>query len=108
MERIWLEQMKEFNTLWNAFKILTKDYSAAEKAKLFHDNAQRIYEAAKHPKSFVSLDDADHLLSRKEDAEYVAGVIAARFLSNSLHDTASSAAVKSSRGGIRYATAREL
>ena len=41
------------------------------------DNAQRIYEAAKHPKSFVSLDDADHLLSRKEDAEYVAGVIAA-------------------------------
>ena len=32
-----------YNTLWNAFKILTKDYSAAEKAKLFHDNAQRIY-----------------------------------------------------------------
>lgn len=41
------------------------------------DNAAAIYGAAKHPKSFVSLDDADHLLSRKEDAEYVAGVIAA-------------------------------
>tara|TARA_R110002073_G_scaffold240524_1_gene402299 strand:+ start:1680 stop:2909 length:1230 start_codon:yes stop_codon:yes gene_type:complete len=41
------------------------------------DNAAAIYGAAKHPKSFVSLDDADHLLSRKEDAEYAAGVIAA-------------------------------
>ena len=41
------------------------------------DNAAAIYGAAKHPKSFVSLDDADHMLSRKEDAEYVAGVIAA-------------------------------
>lgn len=41
------------------------------------DNATRIFVAAKHPKSFVSLDDADHLLSRAEDAAYVAGVIAA-------------------------------
>ncbi|MFA7431169.1 MAG: bifunctional alpha/beta hydrolase/OsmC family protein [Rhodospirillaceae bacterium] len=41
------------------------------------DNAQHIYQAAKHPKSFVSLDDADHLLTRREDATYVADVIAA-------------------------------
>lgn len=41
------------------------------------DNARRIYQAAKHPKSFVSLDDADHLLSRREDADYVADMIAA-------------------------------
>lgn len=41
------------------------------------ENAQRLYIAAKHPKSFVSLDDADHLLSRHEDAIYVADVIAA-------------------------------
>lgn len=41
------------------------------------DNAARIFMAAKHPKSFVSLDDADHLLTRKEDAEYVADVLAA-------------------------------
>ncbi|MEX2453837.1 MAG: alpha/beta fold hydrolase [Rhodospirillaceae bacterium] len=41
------------------------------------DNAARIYTAAKHPKSFVSLDDADHLLTRKDDAVYVADVIAA-------------------------------
>jgi putative redox protein len=41
------------------------------------DNASRIFLAAKHPKSFVSLDDADHLLSRRADAVYVANVIAA-------------------------------
>lgn len=41
------------------------------------ENASELFLAAKHPKSFVSLDDADHLLSRKEDAVYVAGVIEA-------------------------------
>lgn len=41
------------------------------------DNARRIYEAALHPKSFVALDGADHLLTRHSDAEYVATVIAA-------------------------------
>jgi len=41
------------------------------------DNATRIFVAAKHPKSFVSLADADHLLDGKRDAAYVADVIAA-------------------------------
>ncbi len=41
------------------------------------ENATRIFMAAKHPKSFVTLDDADHLISRPEDAEYAAEVIAA-------------------------------
>jgi putative redox protein len=41
------------------------------------DNATQIFVAAKHPKSFVSLDDADHLLSRKRDAAYAADVLAA-------------------------------
>jgi putative redox protein len=40
------------------------------------DNAASIYQAAKHPKSFVSLDRADHLLSRDGDAEFVAGLLA--------------------------------
>ena len=40
-------------------------------------NAQTIYQAAKHPKSYVSLDRADHLLLHPGDAEYAAGVIAA-------------------------------
>ncbi|HEY9360433.1 MAG TPA: bifunctional alpha/beta hydrolase/OsmC family protein [Xanthobacteraceae bacterium] len=39
------------------------------------DNASRIFAAAKHPKSFVSLAVADHLLSRRSDAAYVANVI---------------------------------
>ena len=41
------------------------------------DSASHIFTAAKHPKSFVSLAGADHLLSQKRDAEYVANVIAA-------------------------------
>ena len=41
------------------------------------DNATRIFVAAKHPKSFVSLAGADHLLSDRRDAAYVADVIAA-------------------------------
>jgi len=41
------------------------------------DNATRIFVAAKHPKSFVSLAGADHLLSEKRDSSYVADVIAA-------------------------------
>jgi len=41
------------------------------------DNASTIFAAAKHPKSFISLDDADHLLSRRSDAIYVARTLAA-------------------------------
>jgi putative redox protein len=41
------------------------------------EHARHIYEAAKHPKSFISLDSADHLLTRREDSEYVAETIAA-------------------------------
>ncbi len=47
------------------------------------DNAAEIFVAAKHPKSFVTLDEADHLITRAEDAEYAAEVIAtwaARYL----------------------------
>ncbi|MFK4655443.1 uncharacterized OsmC-like protein/fermentation-respiration switch protein FrsA (DUF1100 family) [Bradyrhizobium japonicum] len=41
------------------------------------DNATKIFVAAKHPKSFVSLDHADHLLTKPADALYAADVIAA-------------------------------
>jgi putative redox protein len=41
------------------------------------ENARQIYSIARHPKSFVSLDDADHLLSREVDSCYVGEVIAA-------------------------------
>ena len=41
------------------------------------ENAARIFNAARHPKSFVTLDNADHLITRADDAEYAAEVIAA-------------------------------
>ena len=41
------------------------------------DHASAIFLAAKHPKSFISLDTADHLLTRREDAHYAATVLAA-------------------------------
>lgn len=49
------------------------------------ENAGAIFQAAKHPKSYVSLADADHLLTRPSDAAYAADVIAAwasRYLGN--------------------------
>jgi putative redox protein len=41
------------------------------------DDASEIFVAARHPKSFVSLDEADHLLTSRRDAEYAAEVIVA-------------------------------
>jgi uncharacterized OsmC-like protein/alpha-beta hydrolase superfamily lysophospholipase len=55
------------------------------------DNATRIFVTAKHPKSFVSLAGADHLLSNRQDSAYVADVIAAwasRYLENKVADDA--------------------
>ena len=66
---------------------LTERIGALRKALLiFHaprdatvgiENAGAIFGAAKHPKSFISLDDADHLLSSRADAAYVAQVLSA-------------------------------
>jgi len=53
------------------------------------DSARQIFDAARHPKSFVSLDDADHLLSRPADAAYVAGVLGAwatRYIGTPVHE----------------------
>ena len=55
--------------------------------------AEKIYQAALHPKSFVSLDNADHLLSEKNDAQYAADVIgawASRYISSDAESLASS------------------
>jgi len=41
------------------------------------ENAQQIYHAAHHPKSFISLDKADHLLSEKRDSQYIGQLIGA-------------------------------
>ena len=41
------------------------------------ENAAQIFQAALHPKSFISLDKADHLLTDSNDSRYVGKVIAA-------------------------------
>lgn len=41
------------------------------------DNASRLYAMAKHPKSFISLDTADHLVSDEKDSRYIGAVLAA-------------------------------
>ena len=41
------------------------------------ENAEQIFRSALHPKSFISLDSADHLLLRRSDAEYAARIISA-------------------------------
>lgn len=58
------------------------------------ENAGYIFQAAKHPKSFVSLDDADHLLSRRQDSRYVAAVLASwamRYIGERADDNLASA-----------------
>lgn len=52
--------------------------------------AEFIYKSAKHPKSFVSLDTADHLLTKRQDAEYAASTISAwasRYLPESAEES---------------------
>ena len=56
------------------------------------DHARKIYEAAIHPKSFVSLDGADHLLRNAKDATFVATLIstwATRYMADSVDATQS-------------------
>ncbi len=50
---------------------------APEDAVVSVDNARRIFETALHPKSFISLDGADHLLNNPNDAGFAAAMIAA-------------------------------
>ena len=68
------------------------------------DNATNIFLAAKHPKSFVSLSGADHLLSAKRDGAYVADVIAA-WIERYVEPVA--APVAAAPEGPRYVVVRE-
>lgn len=79
------------------------------------DNAARIFQAARHPKSFVSLDQADHLLTRASDSTYVGQVLASwaqKYVktqprqqkedqANSAHPTPGTVVVKLGREGFR-------
>ncbi len=64
--------------------------------------AEKIYVEARHPKSFVSLDDADHLLTRKADSEYVARTIVG-WASRYLPPEAAPAAVSLDKGQVLVA-----
>ncbi len=71
------------------------------------DNAADIYQAARHPKSFISLDSADHLLSRKEDSRYAGDMIAAwarRYLDVFEPETISAPEVTDNRVTVRTGT----
>lgn len=73
------------------------------------DHARKLYQAARHPKSFVSLDGADHLLTRPEDAMYVGDVVAtwaARYLGPAKDEAAHSDDVEV-RGG-RFGFANQI
>jgi uncharacterized OsmC-like protein/alpha/beta superfamily hydrolase len=66
-------QMQRISAMRKALLIL----HAPGDMKVGIENATAIYRAAKHPKSFISLDGADHFLSKAEDAAYAADVITA-------------------------------
>jgi putative redox protein len=71
------------------------------------DNAARIFKAAKHPKSFVSLDDADHLLTDSSDAEYVGVVLSAwadKYVDHSRSEPTTSEGRVTTRTGDAYRT----
>lgn len=69
------------------------------------DEAARIYEAARHPKSFISLDHADHLLTQPEDAHYVVAVLSAwasRYLEHSrMEQRHQKAAISTFKEGVK-------
>ena len=71
-----LQNHSPFEKLRNLRKAVLVLHSPQDKTVEI-DNAAKIYQAAFHPKSFLSLDGADHLLSKKEDALYAGDMIAA-------------------------------
>lgn len=71
-----LEQVKMDEAIRHLDKALMVFHSPRDTIVTL-DNAGRIFQAARHPKSFVSLDDADHLLSNRNDSLYTGSVLAA-------------------------------
>ena len=71
-----LDGHQQQNKIANLNKALLVLHSPLD-ATVAISEAEKIYKSAKHPKSFISLDKADHLLTNARDAEYVATTIAA-------------------------------
>ncbi len=86
-----LDHYADENHIGNLNRALLVLHSPADSVVSINE-AAKIYQAAKHPKSFISLDHADHLLSKAEDSAYVADAIAAwsgRYLEISSKDVQS-------------------
>ncbi|ASP49697.1 bifunctional alpha/beta hydrolase/OsmC family protein [Cognaticolwellia beringensis] len=77
IEKQFLDDIKRYNTshIGQLRKALLVMHSPIDSTVNISE-AEKIYQAALHPKSFVSLDGADHLLTNKPDAEYAADIIA--------------------------------
>ena len=71
-----LEEVKVEQTIRSLKRALLVFHSPVDRT-VGIENAGKIFEAAKHPKSFVSLDRADHLLTKENDSRYVGEVLAA-------------------------------
>ena len=67
------------------------------------ENASQLFAAAKHPKSFVSLDQADHLLTHNEDSRYV-GQILASWASRYLPDRIDESTLHAGAGEVAVRT----
>ncbi len=69
-----LQQQEHVPVIENLGKALLVMHSPQDRIVEI-ENAANIYKLAKHPKSFITLDRADHMLSNKEDAHYAGSVI---------------------------------
>jgi putative redox protein len=70
-------EMQKLDTHIKSLKTALMVMHSARDTTVSIENAANIYKAAKHPKSFISLDDADHLLLKEKDSLYVGMMIAA-------------------------------
>jgi len=71
-----IENQRLAERVWSMDKALLVMHSPVDEIVAV-EHARHIYEAARHPKSFISLDQADHLLSKRQESEYAAQVLAA-------------------------------
>ncbi len=70
-------EMQQLDTHIKALKTALLVMHSPRDTTVSIENAAKIYQTAKHPKSFISLDDADHLLLKEQDSRYVGMMIAA-------------------------------
>ncbi len=92
IKREFLQDLEQYG--WHLGQLQSKAllimHSPYDQTVSIHE-AEKIYQSARHPKSFISLDHADHLLSQKADSQYVADVISGwvgRYLAEQVPQTA--------------------